>query len=274
MMLKQQVQEHRQRESQLSQYNRRSNGIIIHIESTRNLNNNIKKQSQSFFQEFHNRSNLALFQDGEGEQHSQDSELHRSQNDFITQNLDCLSSLLQHTESLLSVYRSADSQLESLHSKSQTQEHLLWECREELSKLQEEQRINHEVIKGLEAELDRHLEERQLMEQQAREADLELKEVIMEVEEAKREAARAQEALLKVVREHDLEVERVTQQFEGEKRLIIEKYQEEQQENRKLSFDLEAMRKQLTELENENDYLFSEIKQIALEKENVTSQLD
>ena len=67
------------------------------------------------------------------------------------------------------------------------------------------------MIKGLEAELDRHLEERQLMEQQTREADLELKEVIMEVEEAKREAARAQEALLKVVREHDLEVERVTQ---------------------------------------------------------------
>ena len=32
------------------------------------------------------------------------------------------------------------------------------------------------------------------------------------------------------------------------------------QENRKLSNDLEAMRKQLTELENENDYLFSEIK--------------
>jgi hypothetical protein len=47
------------------------------------------------------------------------------------------------------------------------------------------------VIKGLEAEQDRQLEERQLMEQQVREADLELKEVIMEVEEAKREAARA-----------------------------------------------------------------------------------
>jgi hypothetical protein len=58
MMLKQQVQEHRQRESQ---YNRRSSGIIIHKESTRNVSNNIKKQSQSFFQEFHDRSNLALF---------------------------------------------------------------------------------------------------------------------------------------------------------------------------------------------------------------------
>jgi len=67
------------------------------------------------------------------------------------------------------------------------------------------------VIKGLEGELDRQLEERQLMEQQAREGDLELKEVIMEVEEAKREAARAQEALLKVVRDHDIEVERVMQ---------------------------------------------------------------
>jgi hypothetical protein len=115
---------------------------------------------------------------------------------------------LQHTESLLSVYRSADSQLESLHAKSQTQEHLLWECREELSKLQEEQRVNHEVIRGLEAEHDRQLEERQLMEQQVREGDLELKEVILEVEEAKREAARA---MLKVVRDHDLEVQRVTQ---------------------------------------------------------------
>jgi len=71
--------------------------------------------------------------------------------------------------------------------------------------------VNHEVIRGLEAEHDRQLEERQLMEQQVREADLELKEVILEVEEAKREAARAQEAMLKVVRDHDLEVQRVTQ---------------------------------------------------------------
>jgi cell division protein FtsB len=42
--------------------------------------------------------------------------------------------------------------------------------------------------------------------------------------------------------------------------VVIERYQEQVQENRKLSNDLEAMRKQLTELENENDYLFSEIK--------------
>ena len=41
---------------------------------------------------------------------------------------------------------------------------------------------------------------------------------------------------------------------------MIERYQEQVQENRRLSNDLEVMRKQLTELENENDYLFSEIK--------------
>lgn len=50
----------------------------------------------------------------------------------------------------------------------------------------------------------------------------------MEVEEAKREAARAQEAMLKVVRDHDLEVERVTQYFESEKMQIVERYQEKQ----------------------------------------------
>jgi GTP cyclohydrolase III len=77
--------------------------------------------------------------------------------------------------------------------------------------LHEEQRVNHEVIRCLEAEQDRQLEERQAMERQVRDAELELKVVISEAQEAKREAARAQEAMLKVVRDHEMEVQRVTQ---------------------------------------------------------------
>ena len=49
------------------------------------------------------------------------------------------------------------------------------------------------------------------MERQVRDAELELKEVISEAQQAKREAARAQEAMLKVVRDHEMEVKRVTQ---------------------------------------------------------------
>jgi hypothetical protein len=49
------------------------------------------------------------------------------------------------------------------------------------------------------------------MERQVQEAELELKDVISELQEAKREAARAQDAMLKVVRDHDIELQRVTQ---------------------------------------------------------------